>query len=287
MAIDMTTENSSWTTSPRISFSRDLCQQSDDSDKGFRLDSSLLDSNSDDFDFCIGSNSIVEAETTTSAEELFLGGLIRPVQLQERFVHTSKPVISVSKSHQAQVPSLPPLPFAPPTNGRSKQENLREKEAVLANIEIENKNQSKSFWSIKRSSSLHCENSHKKSSFWSLPLLSRSNSTGSVPNPKQGNLRENQKQNSSHSKQHKMNNLNGIMPTSASSAAATASFYVYPMSQQKHPLRKNYLGSNGNGLRINPVINMPVPSSHISKGTANLLGLGSFFRNGRDKKSKK
>lgn len=284
MAIDMSTENSSLNTSPRISFSHDLCQTDEAAavqSKPYRLDSMLLlDSDSDDFAFCIASNTTGVHETS-SAEELFSGGLIRPVQLQEKFVHASKNT-SKSKAQAQRVPSLPPLPFVHLQNGGSKQEILQEKETILTNIEAEQKNQSKSFWSIKRSSSLHCENSHKKSSFWSLPLLSRSNSTGSVPNSKQGS-RESQKQNAS-SKQQK--NLTGISASASANATSAPSFYGYPLSQ-KPPLRKNYMGSNGNGIRISPVLNVPVPSSHISKGTANLLGLGSFFRNGKDKKMKK
>lgn len=284
MAIDMSTENSSLNTSPRISFSHDLCQTDEAAavqSKPYRLDSMLLlDSDSDDFAFCIASNTTGVHETS-SAEELFSGGLIRPVQLQEKFVHASKNT-SKSKAQAQRVPSLPPLPFVPLQNGGSKQEILQEKETILTNIEAEQKNQSKSFWSIKRSSSLHCENSHKKSSFWSLPLLSRSNSTGSVPNSKQGS-RESQKQNAS-SKQQK--NLTGISASASANATSAPSFYGYPLSQ-KPPLRKNYMGSSGNGIRISPVLNVPVPSSHISKGTANLLGLGSFFRNGKDKKMKK
>lgn len=284
MAIDTSTENSSLNTSPRISFSHDLCQTDEAAavqSKPYRLDSMLLlDSDSDDFAFCIASNT-TGAHETSSAEELFSGGQIRPVQLQEKFVHASKNT-SKSKAQAQRVPSLPPLPFVPLQNGGSKQEILQEKETILTNIEAEQKNQSKSFWSIKRSSSLHCENSHKKSSFWSLPLLSRSNSTGSVPNSKQGS-RESQKQNAS-SKQQK--NLTGISASASANATSAPSFYGYPLSQ-KPPLRKNYMGSNGNGIRISPVLNVPVPSSHISKGTANLLGLGSFFRNGKDKKMKK
>ncbi|CAI9113550.1 OLC1v1014168C1 [Oldenlandia corymbosa var. corymbosa] len=278
MAIDMSTEISSLTTSPRISFSHDLCHTDDDEasrmeeDNQLRRDSSLLEMDSGDFDFSI--SNIFEAETT-SAEELFSGGLIRSVQIQDKFVHASKQIpMSKTQVPQPQLPSLPPLPLVHPSNAGSKQEIL--KEPIFGNTESEQKNQSKSFWGIKRSCSLHCENSHKKSSFWSLPLLSRSNSTGSVPTPKQG-TRENQKQNGFGSKQQK--NLSGISSVSATGA----SLYVYPLSQQKPPLRKNYSGANANGMRISPVLNMPVPSSTISKG------FGSLFRNGgsRDKKVKK
>ncbi|KAI5660210.1 hypothetical protein M9H77_29003 [Catharanthus roseus] len=257
MAIDMSTENNS--TSPRISFSHDLCQKDDserkEEDKGSRKDSTLLDF-SDEFNFCI-SNSSLESSETSSAEELFSNGLIRTVQFQEKLVPSSKNH-PISKNHH----SLPPLI---PTNGISISTDLAEQK----NHHHQQQQQpTKSFWNIKRSTSLHCDN--KKSSFWSLPLLSRSNSTGSVSNSKQ-NIKENHKQNANFKQQRKNSEGN--------------SFYVYPLSQ-KPPLRKNFLGpNNGNGLRINPVLNVPAP--HISKGTANLLGLGSFFGNGKEKKIKK
>lgn len=299
MAIDMSTENTSLVVSPRISFSHDLCHTGsshggDDDDAAEtttttttedkrcrRRDSSLLDlGNSDDFDFCSGN---IEFQTS-SAEELFSNGLIRTVQFQEKLVTSvsSKPrqPTNINKTTSSSSSSmLPPLPTT--TNGIS----ISKQEIVSSNSDHQQNNskiQSKSFWRIKRSSSLHCDNI--KSSFWSLPLLSRSNSTGSVqPNtnhpPKSSSTVKQQNGNSRHQQQQqqqqmKNNNVSGI---------SSSTFYVYPLSQ-KPPLRRNYLGHNNgmNGVRINPVLN--VPSPHISKGTANLLGLGSFFRNGKDKK---
>lgn len=299
MAIDMSTENTSLlVVSPRISFSHDLCHTGGGEDEAeitttttttedrrCRRDSSLLDlGNSDEFDFCISSGNIEEVQTS-SAEELFSNGLIRTVHLQEKLVTSRYDNIDATKPRNVQVKakavSLPPLPTT--TNAISKQESLKESVSSNSNSDHHqpptehNKTQSKSFWRIKRSSSLHCDN--KKGSFWSLPLLSRSNSTGSVSNnPKQTTMKENHRHNGNNSRQQ-IKNVSGL---SASSSSST--FYVYPLSQ-KPPLRRNYLGPNANGLRINPVLN--VPSPHISKGTANLLGLGSFFRNGKEKKIKK
>nr|XP_033510399.1 uncharacterized protein LOC104089952 [Nicotiana tomentosiformis] len=220
MAIDMISEAPSLVTSPRISFSDDLSQKDANANSSAAATEKFplicSDSNSE-FDFCITNSTNTE---TSSADELFLDGLIRPLQLQEKFVTLNQEILKP-------------------------------------------KDQTKSFWRIRRSSSLHCENSNKKSSFWSLPLLSRSNSTGS----------EGQKNNAQFKKMKNMN-------TSA------ANFYAFP-SSQKPPLRKNYgLGHNyGNGVCINPVLN--VPPTFITKGTANLFGLGSFFANGKEKKGKK
>ncbi|XP_070047394.1 uncharacterized protein [Nicotiana tomentosiformis] len=243
MAIDMISEAPSLVTSPRISFSDDLSQKDANANSSAAATEKFplicSDSNSE-FDFCITNSTNTE---TSSADELFLDGLIRPLQLQEKFVTLNQEILkNISKTQPLNSPPNQPTP---------------------RNFETSPKDQTKSFWRIRRSSSLHCENSNKKSSFWSLPLLSRSNSTGS----------EGQKNNAQFKKMKNMN-------TSA------ANFYAFP-SSQKPPLRKNYgLGHNyGNGVCINPVLN--VPPTFITKGTANLFGLGSFFANGKEKKGKK
>ncbi|KAK4735907.1 hypothetical protein R3W88_010168 [Solanum pinnatisectum] len=236
MAIDMISEPPSLVTSPRISFSHNLSPSNLTNILHNTQIQEPVPSNSE-FDFCISNTE------TSSADELFSDGLIRPIQLQEKFVNSSKQTI-LSKKTQ----SLPPLPQIDQNNQNPKQEIKTEQQ------------KNHSFWGIKRSSSVHCVNTHKKSSsFWSLPLLSRSNSTGSVPNSKkQGALQLKQIKNSS----------------------TPASFYTFP-SSQKPPLRKNYgaAGTNyGNGIRITPVLNV---------ASQNLFGFGSLFRNGKHKKSKK
>ncbi|CAA2949591.1 Hypothetical predicted protein [Olea europaea subsp. europaea] len=214
MAVDhvIITDNQS----PRISFSDEVAMFKD---TPYRSDSAQFDSASD-FDFCNTSNG------TCLADELFSDGLILPLQLQEKFVNSKQ--LSTSK---------PPPPL-PPTNQNLKQES------------IDQKPQSKSpFWHLKRSSSLHCDDNSKKSSIWSS--LSRSNSTGSVPNSKK---------------------------LSKNSSAKVGS--------QKPPLRKNPRGPYGTGVQISPVLNGPPPYI-MSVSTGNLFGLGTLFRNGKGKNIKK
>lgn len=237
MAIDMISEAPSLATSPRISFSNDLSAAANANSHDYpQVQESL--SSSSEFDFCISNSTDTE---TSSADELFSDGLIRPIQLQEKFITCSKQV-PLSKKTQ----TVPPLP----QNDQSSKQEIKS-----------DQQKNHSFWGIKRSSSVHCVNTHKKSSsFWSLPLLSRSNSTGSVPNSKQ-------KQSTMQLKQIK-------------NSSAPVSFYTFP-SSQKPPLRKHYgaAGPNyGTGIRISPVLNV---------ASQNLFGLGSLFRNGKHKKSKK
>lgn len=232
MAIDMISEPPSLATSPRISFSHNLSTTNIQNYPQVQE----AGSSSSEFDFCISNSTDTE---TSSADELFSHGLIRPIQLQEKFVTCTKHV-PLSKTI---VNSLPPPPI--PQNDQNDHTPKQQK--------------NHSFWGIKRSSSVHCVNSKKSSSFWSLPLLSRSNSTGSVPNSK--------KQTTLQLKQIK-------------NSSAPTSFYTFP-SSQKPPLRKNYGagGANyGNGIRVSPVLNV---------ASQNLFGLGSLFRNGKNKKSKK
>lgn len=277
--------NSPLVTSPRISFSHDL-RNGDDigtlpiEDPEYEAETKSSDSNPNQFDFSFSDGFVNES---CSADELFSDGLIRPLQLDEKFVVSKHSTLSFSDDgfgfvnerldglirppHEKLIVSkhstFSPLPN-PATNEDSK-------EIIVSSvIESEQKHQSKSFWRIDRSSSVHCDNSYKKSSFWSLPLMSRSNSTGSVPSPRQI-LKENKKQNNSH-KQLK------------NSSSSSSSFYMYQLSQ-KPPLKKNYGGSYGNGVWTNPALNVPPP--YIAKGTANLFGLTSLFREKKDKKNKK
>ncbi|XP_031119949.1 uncharacterized protein LOC116023115 [Ipomoea triloba] len=205
MAIDLISENNNLPTSPRISFSYDLCPKDTSLPSSIQHHSHSHNSSHSDFNF---STTLNPPETSSSADELFSGGLIRPIPLP----------VSSSKSSS----SLPPLPKTP----------------------------SKPLCHIRRSSSLHCEASHKKTPFWSsFPLLSRSFSTGS--------LRKGKKQNAETTKQQQR---------------SSATFYAFPSS----PARRN-----GEGVRVNPVIN--ILPHHVS---ANLFRFGSLFRNGKEKNKK-
>lgn len=255
MAINIFSENS-----PRISFSHDFCQadvEPIENCKSRNPELSILENS--DFDFCV-SSSCFEHESS-SADELFSNGIILPVKIQERTV----PPRSVS--------SLPPLP-SPSTNTESLKKESS-KGTQLSSVESQEKLQSsssKSFWPFKRSSSLNCDNVHRRSLMCSLPLLSRSNSTGSVPNSKRASKQNSQKQPSM---------AKSSSSSSSSSATPYTNFYTYPVSKKPH-LKKNFGGSYGNGVWISPVIN--VPPAYIPKGTTNLFGL---FRNGKEKKSRK
>ncbi|KAK1384068.1 hypothetical protein POM88_021803 [Heracleum sosnowskyi] len=248
MAIDMcSSENSDLITSPRISFSYDLCHMEDCqlplSDSTYCTESTLVDSNHDHFNFSF--SDVVENQAS-SADELFSDGLIRPLQLGEKF--------STKRNT-----SLPPLP--PSTNDRSS------KEISTIVVESEQKHHSKSFWRARRSNSVQCDKSNKKSSFWSLPLLLRSNSTGSVAHSQRQMSKDIQKQNSRKQPKH-----------------TSSSRYTYELSQ-KPPFKKNNGGSYSSGVYISPVLNLPPP--YTGKGTAfNLFGFGYLFRSKKEKKNK-
>ncbi|GLT42158.1 hypothetical protein SLA2020_161770 [Shorea laevis] len=233
-------------TSPRISFSHDINQADivPIEHTESRRDTMLLDSNSDfEFSVCCSFD-----QESSSADELFANGMILPAV-------GANPEKQVQKCKTPPLVSLSPQFPNPPAAENSRKESMREIGGINSE---EEKPQPKSFWGFKRSSSLNCD--IKKSLICSLPLLSRSNSTGSVPHPKRGSMKDAQRQN--------------LQKQSSSSST-----YLKP------PLRKNHGSSYGNGVRINPVLNVPPP--YIYKGTANLFGFGSLLRNGKDKKYKK
>lgn len=272
-------------TSPRISFSRDLNTDEDEEQVEVEMEEDQEDSSSMEvsdifdndqgqhFDFSF-SDSFTFEPSSSSADELFSDGLIRPLQLEEKFVTTPKltplhPTLAQPSSTNDD-PSLSKetnvvaMTTANPTTTNvvesSEQKNLNQNQPNV-----------KSFWKINRSSSVHVdEDSHKKSSFWSLPLMLRSNSTGSAPSPRQ------------ISKENKKHNMQKQLKCSTASAS---SFYMYQLPQ-KPPLKRNHGGSYGNnGISTNPVLNVPTP--YIGKGTGNLFGITSLFKEKKDKKTKK
>ncbi|CAN8238543.1 unnamed protein product [Cochlearia groenlandica] len=253
MAVDLLSENSNM--SPRISFSRDFIQSdSIPIEKRPLRPSSSSSSNSKpsslDFDFCIpgGVNSGESFDQGSwSAAELFSDGKILPTEIKKK----PEPI----KPDQNQNTGLP----------KPESKNTDDDVAVTT----EEKHNTKSFWGFKRSSSLNCGSSYGRS-LCPLPLLNRSNSTGSASTkPKQSTKKQHTTTTTTeHTKlQH------------ASSLSSSSSSY------QKPPLKKSYggysYGSHGNGIRVSPVINM-VPSS------VSMFGLGSIFSgNGRDKNKKR
>ena len=246
-------------TSPRISFSNGLGHDGE-IEQVSRRDTKLLDSNSD-FEFSICSSL---GHESSPADELFADGMILPVQIQEG-ITASKQIHGYESPRKD---SLPPLP-CPSTNDYLTIDSMRELLVVNSN-RLEEKPQSKSFWGFKRCSSL---NSDIKRSLCSIPLLLRSNSTGSEPNAKRTTLKDMRKNNSQKQQSASM------AKSEPSSSSSSGSSFIYSLPQ-KPPLKKG--GSYG---KINPVLSLPPP--YIYKGTANLFGLGSFLRNGKEKKIRK
>ncbi|KAE8713343.1 cysteine-rich receptor-like protein kinase 26-like [Hibiscus syriacus] len=235
MAVELCSDNSGM--SPRISFSLDLCHFDEvpvdrrplRSSKPSSLNSSI------DFDFCVG-ESIEQQQPSSSADELFSDGKILPTCIKKNNVPSKQ------TDHQSSLPPLPPPPHDE-VNINSTKGSRNEDE------QKQSSSKSSSFWGFKRSRSFSCGSGYGRS-LCPLPLLSRSNSTGSTPNPKQSS-----------------NNPKQINPHKHTST-----------NYQKPPLKKSsgaYKPYGNNGVHVNPVI-LNVPS-------ANLFGLGSIFFNGKAK----
>ncbi|XP_050226760.1 uncharacterized protein LOC126676574 [Mercurialis annua] len=229
MAIEFCSDTNA---SPRISFSHDLCISDI---VPIEQQHPTLRSNSIgsvDFDFCTRKSF---DQDSSSADELFSDGKILPTEIKKKNKSSS-----LSAAKQADVLS----------DDSSKKEKLSDEAE-------EKQSNTKSFWRFKRSSSSNCVSGYGRS-LCPLPLLSRSNSTGSTPVKRASLSREN-----SNHKQQKQ-------PFIKSSSS----------NYQKPPLKKGYGSNYGNGsVRVNPVLNVP---------SANLFGLGSiFFNNGKDKSRKK
>ncbi|KAJ8630690.1 hypothetical protein MRB53_024013 [Persea americana] len=271
MAVDFCTESSSWTTSPRVSFSYDLIQSDGIPVDRYRPDNSLPDP-SPDFDFCISRQ---YEQESSSADELFSDGKIRPLQFKSPITLDDCP----EQPHLAKPTTPESAPAARSPTQEKKRGSLRE--IMSGSDELERPapvekpptGGSRSFWPFRRSSSLNSGNGHKSSSIWSLQLLSRSNSTGSTyPSPKHHHSKQNPNSNPNPNP-----NPKPFLPSSS--------------SLQKPPLRKNSSrgwtnhGSYTNGIRISPVLNVPPP--YISRGTTNLFGFGSLFRTSRKEKKMK
>ncbi|KAJ7954117.1 Membrane-associated kinase regulator [Quillaja saponaria] len=268
MGIDVLSEISSTGISPRISFSHDL-KNSDDiiPIEGYhqQTDLCLLDSSSD-FVFCITNSSF--SQQLTSADELFCNGKIVAMEIKE----------VVNPTNEIHQPEDSLSSFSQPSSTTAGSvEKKRLKEFLTTEYDSE-RHSTKSFWQLKRSSSLNCETSYSKSLIRSLQFLSRSNSTGSAPNLKPIELpKKTQKQ-----KLQRQPSVSSRRSSSASSSCSSA-YYFYNSSQS--PSLKKKFGSCGDGVRINPLLNLPSP--FIPKSTASFFGFGSLFCNGKFKKKKK
>lgn len=241
--------------SPRISFSHDLRNTDGavliEQDPNRRSDLCLLDSTSD-FVFSITNTfSQQQQQQLSSADELFSNGKIIPMKIKSPI---SNP------PHQQQQQQQPPIST----------EKKKLKEFLSSSSDDEEKSSSKYFWKFKRSSSLNFD------TIRSLHFLSRSNSTGSAPNPKQKH------------KLQKQSSVSGRRSsTSSSSSTSTSTYYFYTSSSSSSSHKSKNHGScrNNNGVRISPVLNLP--QAYIPKATVKFFGFGSLFCNGKIKTKKK
>ncbi|KAG5623620.1 hypothetical protein H5410_008838 [Solanum commersonii] len=218
MAIELCSDDSS----PRFSFSQDISQTD-----SVQIPSTNSSSSTIDFDFCVFHQTF--DLQSTSADELFLDGKILPIEMKR------KKYPSISSTQQK-------------FKSKHADKNYNAYNASVKNesLSTDEKQSSKSFWRFKRSNSTSSTSSYVRT-LCPLPILSRSNSTGSAPNMK-----------------HKHH-----FHKSSSSASSSNGHY------QKPPLRKvpGYI----NGIKISPVLNVP---------TANLFGLSSLFSSSKEKNKK-
>ncbi|XP_015941787.1 uncharacterized protein LOC107467263 [Arachis duranensis] len=269
MAIEVCSETPSAGISPRISFSHDLKNTEGAvpvENRHLGSDLCIFDSTGSDFVFCI-TNSITEQ--LSSADELFSNGKIVPMEVKR-----------VSNAPREPLPHHRPRPRPRSSStGGGFTEKKRLKEFLSAESDDaeneEEKPSSKYFWQFKRSSSLNFDTNRGNGLIRSLQFLSRSNSTGSAPTPKQT---ESQKQ-----RLQKQCSVSSRRSSSSSSSSSSSTYYFYNSSQK--PSLKKSNGSSANGVRISPVLNLP--QSYIPKATARFFGIGSLFCNGKTKRKKK
>ncbi|KAG2700873.1 hypothetical protein I3760_06G018200 [Carya illinoinensis] len=264
MAIDVCSEISSAGISPRISFSYDLNRPDvlSNEDHRRRSDLTLLDSSSD-FVFCIGNRF---AQELAPADELFSNGKIRAKEIKRKV--TSPDETSIQSESVSSRPR-------PSCSGNTEKKQL--KEFLSNNFDAEEKPPPKSFWQFKRSSSLNFDSVRSRSLIRSLQFLSRSNSTGSVPNNSKQPTTSKGTQKPHLQKQPSVSRRK-------SSASCPTTYYSYSSSQRPCTKIKN-CGAYGDGVRISPVLNLPPPC--ISRVTVSFFGFGSLFCNGKAKKKKK
>ncbi|KAK7271869.1 hypothetical protein RJT34_28117 [Clitoria ternatea] len=272
MVVELCSENCVASMSPRISFSHDFSQSDviPVEKHPLRSNSSGLNS-SIDFDFCVQQSLELES---SSADELFSDGVILPTEIKKKnIIINNNNNVPLKQKLASQLHPLVPLPppYAICDNVSSSTKSSKKDSKDLNNDEVDHEKQSsKSFWRFKRSSS--CGSGYGRS-LCPLPLLSRSNSTGSSPSV---NKRMQVPKEGPHPKQNSQKRSSNIHTTTTRSSSYS---FGSNNHHQKPPLKRSH-GSyaNINSVRVSPVLNVP---------SANLFGLGSIFSNNRDKSKKK
>ncbi|KAF7811267.1 uncharacterized protein G2W53_032243 [Senna tora] len=269
MAVELCSENCGVNSmSPRISFSHDFSQSDviPVEQNPFRSKSSGLNS-SFDFDVCVRES--LEQESS-SADELFSDGKMLPTEIKKK--NKKNGPNSKQEDRAPHRPCPRGVRENASTSKKTKNDESLKESKQLVNDEVEEKqnpnHNHKSFWGFKRSSS--CGSGGYGRSLCPLPLLSRSNSTGSSSS-------------STTPPSVKRMPFSNMKQNPQKHASTTRPNYLGPNSYQKPPLKKNHggigsYGSSNNGVRVTPVLNVP---------SASLFGFGSIFSNNRDKTKKK
>ncbi|KAL3637802.1 hypothetical protein CASFOL_018250 [Castilleja foliolosa] len=245
MAIEFFPDSPNLGMSPRISFSYDLHQSDVVPVEQYVRTSSP---SSIDFDFCVFRESF-DQDQSSSADELFFDGKILPIEVKRRLAPPPRKMEDPPPPPRATAYLRPPTP----------KKIIINEPKNATNSESEEKH--KSFWRFKRSTSLNCGSGYGRT-LCPLPLLSRSNSTGSSAGGKRQSVSNSQKQSF----------LRGNSSNTSQKQTQTGNYSCRP------PLKKNLHGSSSNGVKFNPVLQFP---------PANFFGLGSFFSGGRGSSKKK
>ncbi|KAK6927941.1 hypothetical protein RJ641_006532 [Dillenia turbinata] len=249
MAIELCSESPGFGMSPRISFSHDFIDsvsvQQQLQNLQLNPDSSVFEQ-THDFDFNIGQSFELESST---ADELFLDGKILPTEIKKK-VTPQKP------NNQTQNHTVPNAEQETDSGSSRIVDNSKDLKENLKSETEEKQSGKTSFWRFKRSSSLNCGIGYK-ASLCPIPLLSRSNSTGS----------EGKRSKFSKSNLQKQPLISPLKPqqSSFSSSSSVSSLYNKP------PLKKKY-GSYGN---VVPVLNVP---------SGSMFGLSSILFKDKNKK---
>lgn len=288
-----------------------------------RSDALLLESIDFNFNFCCSSSSSSSSNQRfqqellpmSSADELFANGKILPVEVKKITPSLLPCKQRPSREHLESKPisaSLrrnfnPPLSASTTTNSSSgsrrtdhqnpsteetRKKSLKEFLSINSDdaedeeeeVKKPPSSNNKPFWQqFRRSSSLNFDTCRANNLIRSLHFLSRSNSTGSAPNPKPSSsaaLPTKVIQNKQHSNHHHQKEPSSIKRTNSSSLPSCTQYYY---SYKSPSLRKNH-SNGGHGVRITPVLH--IPHACISRNSV-LLGFTSLFCNGKSKKKKK
>lgn len=273
--MEILTESSS--ISPRISFSYDLtlCDVVPVEQPHFRSDS--FGSNSG-FEFDLSTSKSFNHESC-SADELFSGGKIIPAEVKKKTPSSYWTERGGGEQEQDHHVTSPQFPAA---KKQSTEQCVKQRSETEDQKRSSN---SKSFWRFKRSSSLNCGSGYGRK-LCPLPLLSRSNSTGSAELPLSKESRSHhhyQRQQESSSSSQKHHPPPPPPPPPPPKPFQSRLSNGYPQNQrQRPPLRRRSVASSSHGsnssMRVNTALNVH---------SGNLFGLGSIIFNGKDKNRRK